>query len=193
MSSIPILSFHPSIIHSTQDMLVKTFGAAVQGVDAQLITIEVNVGKGEFGYTLVGLPDNAIKESSARIFTSIRNNGLESPRTKVTINLAPADVRKEGSAYDLPIALGILAAGGAISAERVGEYMILGELSLDGSLRPIKGALPISMLARKLGFKGFILPRQNASEAAIVNRPGGHPYHATCRDAAEFPRRSPGD
>jgi len=120
-------------------MLVKTYGAAVQGIDATLITIEVNVGKGEFGYTLVGLPDNAVKESYARVLTALRNNGMDIPRTRITINLAPADIKKEGSSYDLPIAMGILAAGGTINSEKVGEYMLLGELSLDGSIRPFKG------------------------------------------------------
>lgn len=150
-------------------MLVKTYGAAVQGIDATLITIEVNVGKGEFGYTLVGLPDNAVKESYARVLTALRNNGMDIPRTRITINLAPADIRKEGSSYDLPIAMGILAAGGTINSEKVCEYMLLGELSLDGSIRPIQGALSMAIQAREAGLKGFILSKQNASEAAIVN------------------------
>lgn len=151
-------------------MLVKTYGAAIQGIDATLITIEVNVGKGEFGYTLVGLPDNAVKESYARVITALRNNGMDIPRTRITINLAPADIKKEGSAYDLPIALGILAAGGSISPQKVSEYMLLGELSLDGSLRPIRGALSMAIQAREAGLKGFILPKQNAGEAGIVNK-----------------------
>ena len=150
-------------------MLVKTYGAAVQGIDAAPITIEVNVGKGDFGYTLVGLPDNAVKESYARVLTALRNNGMDIPRTRITINLAPADIRKEGSSYDLPIAIGILAAGGSVEAAQVSQYMMLGELSLDGSLRPIKGALPMAIQARNMGLKGFILPEQNADEAAIIN------------------------
>ena len=150
-------------------MLVKTYGAAVQGIDAVPITIEVNVGKGDFGYTLVGLPDNAVKESYARVLTALRNNGMDIPRTRITINLAPADIRKEGSSYDLPIAIGILAAGGSIEADQVSQYMMLGELSLDGSLRPIKGALPMAIQARNMGLKGFILPCQNAGEAAMIN------------------------
>ncbi|MEM6260857.1 MAG: YifB family Mg chelatase-like AAA ATPase [Bacteroidota bacterium] len=150
-------------------MLVKTFGAAVQGIDATLITVEVNAAGGEFGFVMVGLPDNAVRESLARVSTALRNNGHRLPRGKITVNLAPADIRKEGSAYDLPIAIGILASDEHLPAERVAEYLILGELSLDGSLRPIKGALPIAVEARKNGLKGFILPKQNASEAAIVN------------------------
>lgn len=148
-------------------MLVKIFGCALFGVNAISITVEVNVGGG-FGYALVGLPDNAIKESRERVETACKNNGFEFPRGKVTINLSPADVRKEGSAYDLSIAIGILAASGQLINEELNQYVIMGELSLDGSLQPIKGALPIAIEAKKLGFKGLILPVQNAKEAAIV-------------------------
>lgn len=150
-------------------MLVKTFSAAVLGIDANLITVEVSVTKGQFGYVLVGLPDNAIKESYARVETALRHNDLPFPRQRITINLAPADVRKEGSSYDLPIAVGILTADGHIPSESIENYLIMGELSLDGSLRPIKGVLPIAVKAREMGLKGFILPQQNAREAAIVN------------------------
>ncbi len=149
-------------------MLVKVYGSAVFGVEATTIIVEVNVNKG-IGYHLVGLPDNAIKESNYRIAAALQNNGYKIPGKKITINMAPADLRKEGSAYDLTLAIGILAASSQIKAERVMEYLIMGELSLDGSLQPIKGALPIAIKAREEGFKGFILPKQNAKEAAIVD------------------------
>ena len=148
-------------------MLVQLFGSAVFGVDAHLITIEVNVDKG-IGYHLVGLPDNAIKESNYRIAAALQNIGYKLPGKKITINMAPADLRKEGSAYDLPIALGILSASNQITAPRIADYLIMGEIALDGSIRPIKGALPIAIQALKDGFKGFILPNENAQEAAIV-------------------------
>jgi len=147
-------------------MLVQLFGSAVFGVDAHLITIEVNVDKG-IGYHLVGLPDNAIKESNYRIAAALQNIGYKLPGKKITINMAPADLRKEGSAYDLPIALGILTASNQITAPRIADYLIMGEIALDGSIRPIKGALPIAIQALKDGFKGFILPNENAQEAAI--------------------------
>ena len=149
-------------------MLVKVFGSAIHGVSATTITIEVNVDQG-VGYHLVGLPDNAIKESSYRISAALKNVGYKLPGKKITINMAPADLRKEGSSYDLSIALGILAASQQITAENIGDYMIMGELSLDGGLQPIKGVLPIAIKAREDGFKGIILPKQNTREAAIVN------------------------
>ena len=136
-------------------MLVKVFGSAVFGVEATTITIEVNVDKG-YAYHLVGLPDNAIKESSYRISAALKNNGYQLPGKKITINMAPADLRKEGSAYDLTIAMGILAASGQIQTEILEDYLIMGELSLDGGLQPIKGVLPIAIKAREEGFKGFI-------------------------------------
>ena len=149
-------------------MLVKIFGSAVFGVEATTITVEVNIDKG-IGYHLVGLPDNAIKESSYRISAALNNNGYKLPGKKITINMAPADMRKEGSAYDLTLAIGILAASNQIKSEKIGDYLIMGELSLDGSLQPIKGALPIAIKAKEEGYKGFILPKQNAKEAAIVS------------------------
>ncbi len=149
-------------------MLVKIFGSAVFGVEATTITVEVNIDKG-IGYHLVGLPDNAIKESSYRISAALNNNNYKLPGKKITINMAPADLRKEGSAYDLTLAIGILAASNQINSKKVSDYLIMGELSLDGSLQPIKGALPIAIKAREEGFKGFILPKQNAKEAAIVS------------------------
>ena len=150
-------------------MLVKIYGSAVFGVEATTITIEVNIDKG-VGYHLVGLPDIAIKESNYRIAAALQNNGYKIPGKKITINMAPADMRKEGSAYDLSFAIGILAANEQIIADKIDKYIIMGELSLDGSLQPIKGALPIAIQARKEGFEGFILPAQNAKEAAIVDQ-----------------------
>ena len=149
-------------------MLKKVFGSAVFGVDATTITVEVNVDSG-IGYHLVGLPDNAIKESNYRIAAALQNNGYKIPGKKITINMAPADLRKEGSAYDLTLAVGILAASKQILAENIEDYLIMGELSLDGGLQPIRGALPIAVKALEEGFKGFILPSQNAKEAAIVD------------------------
>jgi magnesium chelatase family protein len=148
-------------------MLVKVFGSAVFGVEATTIIVEVNIDKG-VGYHLVGLPDNAIKESSYRIAAALKNNGYSLPVKKITINMAPADLRKEGSAYDLTLAIGILVASGQIRADELDQYVIMGELSLDGGLQPIKGALSIAIKAKEEGFKGFILPIQNVKEAAIV-------------------------
>ncbi|GAB3534240.1 YifB family Mg chelatase-like AAA ATPase [Pontibacter brevis] len=149
-------------------MLIKTYGGAVHGVNAYTITIEVNVSAGT-KYFLVGLPDNAVKEGEQRIESALKQFGYKIPRQKVVINMAPADIRKEGASYDLAIAMGIMAASGQMASDKVLQYMIMGELSLDGSLRPIKGVLPIAIQARKEGFKGIILPAQNTTEAAIVN------------------------
>ncbi|RPA67279.1 ATP-binding protein [Cyclobacteriaceae bacterium YHN15] len=149
-------------------MVAKTFGSAVSGVDAKLITIEVNVGQGT-SFFMVGLPDSAVKESQQRVESALKYFGYRMPRQKVVINLAPADIRKEGSSYDLPIALGILKASEQVNFPELEKYVIMGELSLDGKLRPVKGVLPIAIEARKRGFKGFILPKENASEASIVN------------------------
>ncbi len=149
-------------------MLVKTFGAAVQGINATIVTIEVNVSQG-IRFLHVGLPDNAVKESHERIASALNYTGHVFPRKQIVINMAPADIRKEGSAYDLPMAIGILAADQKLPNEELDKYVIMGELSLDGSLQPIKGVLPIAIKAREEGFKGFILPKQNAREAAVVN------------------------
>ena len=149
-------------------MLVKTYGSTIYGIDATTITVETNVDKGT-GYYIVGLPDNAVRESSHRISAALQNIGYKNPRQKIIINMAPADIRKEGSAYDLTIAMGILAASKQIKADNISDYIIMGELSLDGSLQPIKGVLPIAVQARKEGFKGIFLPKQNAMEAAVVN------------------------
>ena len=150
-------------------MLSKVYGAAVQGIDATLITIEVNSSRGCMFY-LVGLPDSAVKESQRRIHSALQVSGYQKPTTTLTINMAPADIRKEGAAYDLPIAIGILSATELVASNQLSQYMLMGELSLDGTLQPIRGVLPMAILARELGFKGLILPKANAREAAVVNR-----------------------
>ncbi len=150
-------------------MLVKVFGSAVYGVEALTITIEVDLAQGTTGYFIVGLPDNAVKESIERILSAIKNTGYDRPRTKVVVNMAPADIKKAGSAYDLPIAIGMLAATGQVQTEELGKYIIMGELSLDGTVQPIKGALPIAIQARTEKYKGLILPKENAREAGMVN------------------------
>ena len=149
-------------------MLVKVFGAAVQGIDATIVTIEVNSSRG-IKFFLVGLPDSAVKESHERIISALQVNGYKFPTRQIVVNMAPANIRKEGSSYDLPLAIGILASAEEILPDKLSDYLIIGELSLDGSLQPIKGALPIAICARSQGFKGFILPKQNAKEAAVVN------------------------
>ena len=149
-------------------MLVKSYAAAVQGISATIVTIEVNCTKG-IQFFLVGLPDVAVRESHERIISALQVSGYKFPRNRIVINMAPADIRKEGSAYDLPLAVGILAAAEELDASRLDKFILMGELSLDGSLQPVKGVLPIAIKAREEGFKGFILPRQNAREAAVVN------------------------
>jgi len=148
-------------------MLVKTYGAAVTGIDAATITIEVNLSQG-IKFFLVGLPDNAVKESQQRMQSALKECNFKWPGKKIVINMAPADIRKEGSSYDLPLAIGILAASNQISDEQLGNYIMMGELSLDGSLQPVKGVLPIAVKAKEEGFKGVIMPKQNAREAAVV-------------------------
>lgn len=149
-------------------MLVKTYGSAVYGINATTVTVETNINPGVF-FSMVGLPDSAVKESQHRIDAALKNNGYKIPGKHIIINLAPADIRKEGSAYDLTIAVGILAASGQIQPDKVSDYLIMGELSLDGSLQSIKGILPIAIKAKEEKFKGIILPKQNAAEAAIVS------------------------
>jgi len=149
-------------------MLAKTYASAVYGINATTITIEVNVSQG-IKYFLVGLPDNAVKEGKERIYSAIKENGFKIPRKQIVINMAPADIRKEGSAYDLPIAVGILAASEQIPSDKLEQYLLMGELSLDGKLQAIKGVLPIAIKAREEGFKGIILPKANALEAAVVD------------------------
>ncbi|PPK88206.1 magnesium chelatase family protein [Neolewinella xylanilytica] len=170
-------------------MLIKTFASAVQGVDAQSIIVEVNAGgpvpENKPWYNVIGLPDNAIREGSYRVETALRNSGYRNLRLRTVINLAPADVRKEGAAYDLPIAVAYLRATSQITTANVTDYLMMGELSLGGQVRPIKGALPIAIKARQLGYKGMLLPQENAREAAIVD--GIEVYGVTTlREAAEF-------
>lgn len=148
-------------------MLIKVFGAAVQGISATLITIEVNCSRG-IKFLVVGLPDVSVKEGHERIVSAINENGFKFPRKQIVINMSPADIRKEGSAYDLPLAIGILAASESIKPDKLADYIMMGELSLDGKILPIKGALPIAIMAKENGYKGFILPRENAKEAAVV-------------------------
>ncbi len=148
-------------------MLVKTYGAAVTGIDADTITIEVNLSQG-IKFFLVGLPDNAVKESQQRIQSALKESKFRWPGKQVVINMAPADIRKEGSSYDLPLAIGILAASNQITYEKLNKYIMMGELSLDGSLQPVKGVLPIALKAKEEGFVGVIMPKQNAKEAAVV-------------------------
>ncbi len=148
-------------------MLVKTYGSAVFGIEATTITIEVNLGQG-VNFFLVGLPDNAVRESQQRIKAAFKNNDLKFPGKEITVNMAPADIRKEGSTFDLPIAIGILASSDQVLASQLEDYILLGEMSLDGTLNPMKGILPVVLQAKKEGFKGVILPIANALEAAVV-------------------------
>lgn len=150
-------------------MLVKVFGSAVYGVDALTITIEVDTPGGKPDYIIVGLPDSAVKESIERIISALKNSNLEKPRTRLVVNMAPADIKKAGASYDLPIAMGWLAATAQVPQDNLDKYVMMGELSLDGTLQPIKGALPIAIQARAEKFKGLILPKANAREAALVN------------------------
>jgi magnesium chelatase family protein len=183
-----VISLH-NLITNFYNMLVKVYASATHGVDACTIDVEVNSGgpvqAGKMGYFLVGLPDNAVKEGYMRIAAATSNIGIKLPRINMTVNLAPADMKKEGAAYDLPIAIGMLAASGYITTDILDKYIILGELSLDGELRPIKGALPIAIQARKEGFKGFILPADNAREYAIVNDLDVYAAH-NLKDVVQF-------
>ncbi|MCH5327781.1 MAG: YifB family Mg chelatase-like AAA ATPase [Coprobacter sp.] len=149
-------------------MLVKVFAAAVQGVEALIVTIEVNCGPG-IRFFMVGLPDMAVKESHERIVSALQHNGYKFPRQQIIVNMAPADIKKEGSAYDLPLAIGILASAEMVSGEKLSRYMLMGELSLDGSILPVKGILPIALKAREEGFAGLIVPKANVREAAVVD------------------------
>ena len=165
-------------------MLVKAYAAALQGISATIITIEVNCTKG-IQFFLVGLPDVAVRESHERIISAMQVSGHKFPRSRIVINMAPADIRKEGSSYDLPLAIAILAAAEQVDHSRLSRFMMMGELSLDGTLQPIKGALPIAIKAREAGFEGLILPKQNAYEAAVVNNL--KIYGASClKEVIEF-------
>lgn len=149
-------------------MLVKTYCAAVNGLQVTTVTVEVSVTKGVM-FHLTGLADTAVRESRDRIIAALKNNGIKLPVVDTTINMAPADLRKEGSGYDLPLAVGVLAASGSVRADRLGGYMMIGELGLDGRLQPVRGALPIAIKARADKFRGLIVPRQNVREAAVVD------------------------
>ncbi len=149
-------------------MLIKTFAAAVHGIEATIVTIEVNVSQG-IRFFLVGLPDNAVKESQRRIESAMKASGFEFPGKRIVVNMAPADIRKEGSSYDLPLAMGVLASSEQVKSDKMAEYIMMGELSLDGTIQPVKGVLPIAVKASEEKFKGFILPKENAKEAAVVS------------------------
>ena len=149
-------------------MLIKVSGAAVQGIDAYIVTIEASTSRG-IRFFLVGLPDSAVKESHERIISAFQVNGYKFPSCQIIINMAPADIRKEGAAYDLPLAVVIMASVGEISTQLLDDYVIMGEMGLDGTLQPLKGALSMAIKARSEGFKGIILPAQNASEAAVID------------------------
>ena len=149
-------------------MLIKTYGYTVHGVNATRVTVEVNISQG-INFYLVGLPDNAVKESQQRISAALRNHGYKMPGKQITVNMAPADIRKEGSAYDLTIAVGILAASEQILSAKTSDYAVMGELALDGEIRPVRGALPIAIKAKEEGFKGILLPSQSAEEASVVD------------------------
>src|SRR5438105_6121424 len=150
-------------------MLAHVLSSAVLGIDAYLVTVEVDISTSVPMWNLVGLPDAAVQESRDRVRSALRNSGYEFPQRRITINLAPADIKKEGSAYDLPIGLGILAANGMLPADKLRAYSILGELSLDGRVKPVRGALPIAAAASEKGLRGILLPADNALEAAVVN------------------------
>ena len=157
-------------------MLVKTTGSAIHGIDAIIITIEVNISQGKKFY-LVGLPDNAVKESHHRLVAVLNNIGFKFPRRRIVINMAPADIKKEGSAYDLPIAIAILAASNQIDEDRLDEFVMMGELSLDGTIKPVKGALPMALKAKEEGFKNIVVPKENVMEAAIVDGIDVYGFH----------------
>jgi magnesium chelatase family protein len=149
-------------------MLIKVFGAAVQGIDAYIVTIEASTSRG-IRFFLVGLPDSAVKESHERIVSAFQVNGYKFPSCQIIINMAPADIRKEGAAYDLPLAVGIMASVGELSTSMLDDYVIMGEMGLDGTLQPVKGALSMAIKARNEGFRGIILPAQNAPEATVID------------------------
>ena len=149
-------------------MLVKTYASALHGILARTVTVEVDISPG-INFFMVGLPDSAVKESQHRIESALKSNGLEILKKRTVINMAPADIRKEGSAYDLPLAIGVLAASGRLPLKKLDQYILIGELSLDGKLERVKGTLPMAINARKEGFKGIILPEPNAEEAAVIS------------------------
>jgi len=149
-------------------MLSKILSSAIYGIDAYIVEVEVDLASGLFAFSTVGLPDAAVKESRDRVMSAIKNTGFDFPQKRVTVNLAPADIKKEGSSFDLPIAVGILNASGFIKSDKIKEFIILGELSLDGRIKPVKGALPIAVSAKANNINAIILPSENAKEAAVV-------------------------
>jgi len=149
--------------------LSQVLSASTYGIDAFTVKVETHIEQGLFAFTIVGLPDSSVKESRERVNAAIKNSGFKFPNKKITVNLAPADIKKEGSQFDLPIAIGILSATEQIQSDILDKFIILGELALDGTLRPIHGALPIAISAKNSGLKGVILPKENAKEAAIVS------------------------
>jgi len=149
-------------------MLAKVLSATVVGIEAILVDVEVDIAAGLPQFATVGLPDGAVKESKDRVKAALKNAGYEFPARRITANLAPADIKKEGAAFDLPISIGILAATGVISGERLNQYLLVGELSLDGSLKPVRGSLPVAVAAKQAGLTGVVLPPENAPEAAVV-------------------------
>jgi len=166
-------------------MLSKVLSGATYGVDAYVLEVETHLHKAIPGFSIVGLPDNAVRESRERIIAAIRNCGYEFPLRKITINLAPADIKKEGSALDLPMAVGILAATEQVSREVIGGFLLVGELALDGTLRPVQGVLPVALEARRKGLRGMLVPRENGKEAAMVGGLGVYPI-STLKEAVEF-------
>jgi len=168
-------------------MLAKVLSAAVVGIDAILVDVEVDIAQGLPQFATVGLPDGAVKESKDRVKAALKNSGYDFPARRITANLAPADLKKEGSAFDLPISIGILAATGTITGDRLSRYILLGELSLDGSLKPVRGALPVAVAARQAGLSGVIVPKENAAEAAVVEGVEVLPA-ATLADVVQFLR-----
>ena len=168
-------------------MLATVLSSAVHGIDALLVEVEVDIASGLPQMAVVGLPEGAVKESKDRVRAALKNSGYDFPARKITINLAPADIKKEGSAYDLPIGLGLLAANGLLPAQRLREYSILGELSLDGRVKAVRGALPIAAAASEKGLRGILLPPDNAQEAAVVNGVDIIPVN-TLAEAFEFLR-----
>ena len=149
-------------------MLAKVVSSSLVGIDAILVDVEVDISPGLPQFATVGLPDGAVKESKDRVKSALKNSGYEFPSRKITVNLAPADIRKEGAAFDLPISIGILAATGVVKVRKTRDYLLLGELSLDGSVKPVRGCLSVAVAARRAGFAGIMVPRENAREGAVV-------------------------
>jgi magnesium chelatase family protein len=149
-------------------MLAKVLSSALHGIDAIIVEVEVDIAQGLPQFATVGLPDGAVKESKDRVKSALKNSGYDFPNRKITVNLAPADIRKEGASFDLPVAVGILAATGVVKKDRLKDYLLLGELSLDGRIKPVRGCLSVAVAAKREGFSGIIVPRDNACEGGVV-------------------------